>query len=334
MNQVRLVVERELWIRLRSRAYIIGGVLLAFLGVAACWAISYFGPQLATAGTDASSGMGGNQQALDEVLGQYGIDPGEFLQRVGEATERINQASAGDGANPMLVGIGVAATVVLLMAIVTTGSSIAQGVVEEKSSRIVEILLATLKPWQLMAGKIIGIGIAGLVQIFAILGSTLAAAYAFGLTGFLSAQGVDLARIVLWSLAWFIVGYFSYACLYAAVGSTASKPEEIQNAVAPMTILIVLAYYASIFVVQAGEALGSEWGILVYVMKYVPLFSPLTMPGALSSGQASDIEGLISLGISVVCLPLIVMLASKIYSRSILQTGARVKLSAVFKTKS
>jgi ABC-2 type transport system permease protein len=336
MNQVRLVIERELLIRVYSKAYVIGTLLLSLVGVAACWALSHFGPQISSAASDLpSTGFEGNTEALNQVLHQYGINSADFLKKLQAAIVQVDQAASAaaenSAASTLGVAIGVAVTVVLLISLMVNGVSIAQGVVEEKSSQIVEILLSTLRPMQLMVGKIIGIGISGVLQIFVIIGTTLAAAFGFGLTGYLSVEGLNLTRIVAWSLAWFLMGYFTYASLFAAVGSTAAKPEEVQNVIAPVSILLALAYYASIFITSGSQAMGSQWAMWAEILKYVPLMSPLTMPGALLSGQATDIEGLIALGIAAAALPLIVLLASRIYSRSILQLGARVKLSSVFR---
>lgn len=338
MNQIKLVIERELVIRVYSKPYIIGTVLLALIGAGICAVLHYFGPQIFNmSGSLPSTGFEGNTEALNQVLHQYGINSAEFLHKLQLATQHINDttnAGTAESMSSVLGAItGTVVTGILLVSIAVNGTSIAQGVVEEKSSQIVEILLATLRPWQLMVGKIIGIGLSGLLQIFVVMGTTLAAAFGFGLIGSLSGLGLDLTQVVIWSLAWFLVGYFSYASLFAAVGSTASKPEEVQNAIAPITFIMILAYYGSLFITQSGEVAGSDWAILAQILKFVPLLSPLTMPGAVLSGQATNIEGLIAMAISLAALPVIVMLASKIYSQSILQLGARVKLLSAFRNE-
>jgi ABC-2 type transport system permease protein len=334
MNQVKLVIERELSVRMYSKPYIIGTTVMALIGVIICAVLHYWGPQIfgSMAATLPTTGFEGDTEALNEVLHQYGINPAEFLEKLQLALLNADDATSVAESMSSTFGAiaGIIVPAILMISIMVYGAGIALGVVEEKSSQIVEILLATLRPWQLMLGKIIGIGLSGLLQMFVILGATLAAAFGFGLTGALSGLGLDLTRIVLWSLAWFLVGFFSYACLFAAAGSTATKPEEVQDASAPITLLVVLAYYASLFI-TSGEILGPEWALWANSLKFIPLLSPLLMPGAVLSGQATDIEGLIGLGVSLAALPVIVMLASRIYSRSILQLGARVKIWSVLR---
>jgi len=197
---------------------------------------------------------------------------------------------------------------------------ILMGVMEEKSSRVIEVLLAAVRPIQLLAGKVLGIGLVACFQ------ASLIVAFAL-----LVAKGVgsDLlhgtAPVVLVStLAWLVLGYCFYCWVYAAAGSLAERQDQVQTLALPLSLPIIFGYVMSITAISSGNP-----SALFKVLAYLPPTAPFAMPVLVGLGAVSWWEFLASAVISVVCTLGVARLASVIYKRAILRTGARVKLRDV-----
>jgi ABC-2 type transport system permease protein len=194
---------------------------------------------------------------------------------------------------------------------------VASGVVEEKATRVVEVLLATVRPVQLLAGKVIGIGAVGLLQLLLIgaIGLTMAVAL-HAIT--LPAGALGTVGIVL---LWFVLGYAFYASLFAVAGAVVSRQEELQNSTTPLTLLLVASFFVAI-----TSAFGSSTTSLAKVCTYLPPTAPLIVPLRIASGDIAPWEIGITLAIMLASTVLVVVLASRVYAGAILRTGARVKL--------
>jgi ABC-2 type transport system permease protein len=207
----------------------------------------------------------------------------------------------------------------ILMFVLLTqyGTWILLGVVEEKSSRVIEVLLATLRPRQLLSGKVLGIGIVALAQASLIVGLALGLSAAVGsdlLTG--STPGTVLATLV-----WLLLGYGFYCWVYAAAGSLANRSEHVQALAFPLQIPILLGYLVSFTALGAGHA-----SVFVQVLAYVPPTAPFAMPVLISLGQATWWEYLVSVAISLLATVGVARVAGYVYLRAILRTGQRVRL--------
>jgi ABC-2 type transport system permease protein len=196
------------------------------------------------------------------------------------------------------------------------GVWVALGVVEEKSSRVVELLLATLRPWQLLAGKVLGIGLLGLGQLVLT-----------GLVGIAAALGtgaVDVPSGILGVagqvLVWFLLGFAFYACLYAALAALVSRQEEVQNVTAPLSILLVGSFFIAI------TAQGSPDSGLAKVTSIVPPFSTMVMPIRWASGTVPLWEVGVSMLLMVVAVVLLIRVAGRIYAGAVLRSGPRVRI--------
>lgn len=212
----------------------------------------------------------------------------------------------------------------LYFQLISLGFIVASGVVEEKASRVIEILLAAVRPRTLLAGKVIGIGIVGLLQITAqaIVGIALVAIFG----------GVDLSPAVIWivaiSIGFFLLGYAFYAMLFAGSASLVPRQEELQNVTTPLTLLLIGSY------LLAFPTLDNPSSPILSVLSFVPPFSVLTMPIRLASGSAGPISGVASGLVLVAAILLITAPAARVYARSVLATGARVSLrQALFGTR-
>ncbi len=195
------------------------------------------------------------------------------------------------------------------------------GVMEEKSSRVIEVLLAAVRPIRLLTGKVVGIGLVAFAQ------ATLIVAFSVAL-----AQGVgsDLlhgtAPVLLAStFAWLVLGYAFYCWVYAAAGSLVERQDQVQSLAFPLSLPIVFGYIMAL--TAAGSGSASE---LFKVLAYLPPTAPFAMPVLVGFGTVTWWEFLASAAISIVCTVGMARLATGIYRRAILRTGRRVHLREVF----
>jgi len=274
----------------------------------------------------------------DETLeGLHGSPPDVLVRIVDFAVidERVRSAVGGvsDGdalVRPVTVrslepgdpNAGSNATVAIVMLLLLYGQLfgygvwVASGVIEEKSSRVVEILLASIRPRQLLAGKIVGIGSLGLLQLATI--GTVTATLA-SLTGAISIPGHAFATIAI-ALLWFVFGFGFYASLFAVAGSLVSRMEELQNAMVPINLTILGSFFISIGAVASPDT------TLARVASLLPFSSALAMPVRIAVGSASLPEALLSLAILAGSIAALVPLAGRLYAGAVLRIGARVKL--------
>jgi ABC-2 type transport system permease protein len=210
-----------------------------------------------------------------------------------------------------IIGVGL-----LYFLLILFGQFVAQGVVEEKSSRVVELLLATMKPWQLLAGKIIGLGLLGLGQIVAIAVVGIGGALAFDVV---SVPG-QLIGTVVSVVAWFILGYAFYASVFAVAASLVSRQEDLGSVLTPTTILLVVGFVIAI------QATDDPAGTLATVTSYIPGLSPLVMPVRAAAGEAAWWEVVVAVVLMLVAIAAIVRLGGRVYAGALLRTGGKLKL--------
>jgi ABC-2 type transport system permease protein len=194
------------------------------------------------------------------------------------------------------------------------------GVMEEKSSRVVEVLLAAIRPVQLLAGKVLGIGLVAFAQ------AALIVAVAIGLA---EAVGSDLlhgtAPLVLVStLVWLVLGYAFYCWVYAAAGSLAERQDQVQSLAFPLSPPIIFGYVISLTALGSGSPSG-----FFKVLAYLPPTAPFAMPVLVSLGRVTWWEFTAAAALSVLCTVAVARVAISIYRRAILRTGRRVRLREV-----
>jgi ABC-2 type transport system permease protein len=193
---------------------------------------------------------------------------------------------------------------------------VALGVVEEKASRVVELLLATLRPWQLLTGKILGIGLLGLAQ-FILVG-------AVGVVTAIASQAVSVPAGVLavvgQVLVWFVLGFAFYACAYAAAAALVSRQEELQNITGPLTILLVGSFFLAIF------TQGRPNSTFAQVISVIPPVSVLTMPPRWAAGDAPSWQVLLSIVLMLLAVLGLIRVAARVYAGAVLRTGPKVKV--------
>jgi ABC-2 type transport system permease protein len=217
-----------------------------------------------------------------------------------------------------IIGIGVLYSLLILF-----GQFVAQGVVEEKASRVVELLLATMKPWQLLAGKILGLGVLGLGQIVVIAVVGVGGALAFDLVDIPG----DLVGTAMAVVAWFVLGYAFYAAIFAVVASLVSRQEDLGTVLTPTTLVLVGALVVGI------QAASDPGGSLATVTSYVPGLSPLVMPVRQAAGAVAAWEIALSVAIMLVAIALVVRLGGRVYAGALLRTSGKTKLREALKAE-
>jgi len=213
-------------------------------------------------------------------------------------------------------GIAVVGVIVLYALLILISNFVAQGVVEEKSTRVVELLLSAMKPWQLLAGKVVGLGVLGLAQIVAIAVVGVAGALIFDLVS-LPGQLIGTAFTVL---AWFVLGYAFYASVFAAGASLVSRQEDLAGVITPMTMLLVAGFFVAL------RSASDPTGLLATVTSYVPGLSPLVMPVRMAGGGVAWWEVLLAVGLQLVAIALVVRLGGRIYAGALLRTSGRTTI--------
>lgn len=206
----------------------------------------------------------------------------------------------------------------LLASLVYSASSLTSGVVEEKSSRIVEILLTKIGIVPLLAGKMIGIGLVTLGQLVAIGGAGVAG---FSLVGGWSLINIPLGPSLLWFFLWFLLGYVIFAALNTVLASTVSRQEDLSTAVMPLSVLQMVLLVVSLYVLPTN--VGNPW---LEGLSFVPLFSSYLMPMRFALGNVSAWEMAAASGIAAAAIPVLFWLATVIYRNNALRTGSRISL--------
>lgn len=269
-----------------------------------------------TVDTDLQSVVGTavQQQALTGALADSGVDPAQLAQQAQVAIDTLVPADPNRGEQLALAIIG---TVLLFISLSGYGQLVATGVVEEKQSRVVELLLATIKPWQLLAGKVLGLGAVGLLQLV-ILGVIGTVAAAVG--GLLTVPGAAAGMFAM-VVVWYLLGFFLFAALYAAIGSTVSRQEELNSVVTPLIFVLLIP-----FILVVNLLPNDPRNEIAAVLSFVPFFSQTIMPARYALGVAPLWEVGVSALIALAAVVVVVRLAGRVYENSILRTGARVGL--------
>ncbi|TCK65689.1 ABC transporter permease [Curtobacterium sp. PhB136] len=345
---VRLVTVREIQARLRSKAFVVSALILLLMVVASIVIGGIVGKSAAGSTTPVAvvSGVtlpstGGldvtevdDRAAAEQLVrsgdvdaaivpesgplgfGVVGLDsaPTDVIQAlsVSPSVELLDPNAIAPG---LVSLIGVAFGIVYFAAAVTFGQSIAQSVVEEKSTRVVEILMAAIPARALLAGKVLGSSIMALGQVVAI---AIAAAVTLALTGQDNLFTL-LGPSMLWFVVFFAVGFVLVASLFAASAALVSRQEDVGSVTTPVMMLLMIPYFLIIFAADNPTVLG--------IMSYVPFSAPIGMPMRIFLGTAEWWEPIVSLLVVIASAALVVVVGARVYENALLRTGGRVKLA-------
>lgn len=231
-----------------------------------------------------------------------------------------------------LLIVSYAVLFVLYMAIVLYASNVMRSVVQEKTNRVVEIMAAAAKPGALMVGKILGVGTVGLLQLGLWVGmavitmtyrGTILGAFGVGAGGWSVPPLMAIDVVVI--LAYFLLGYFLYSSIFAAIGAMVSSDQEAQQAQAPVVMLLVIP------MVSMSAVSSHPRGTAAEVLTQIPLSSPVLMPMRWMLGGATTASLLASLAILIVTTAVIAVLAGRIYRTGILMLGKRPSLRELWR---
>ncbi|HEY5685272.1 MAG TPA: ABC transporter permease [Acidimicrobiia bacterium] len=253
-----------------------------------------------------------------ELTAELGLEPVEAAGLVAPPApeDRVLEPPSDDEL-PRAIG-AQAGVFVLYMSILIFGQFVLMGVMEEKQSRVVEVVLSRTEPNRLLAGKILGIGLLGIVQILLIGGAIILAASMIDL------EGVSLpslsAGILASIIVWYLLGYAFYATIYGAMGATISRQEDAQGAVMIPALLIIPGFFISMLALEDPDSMVAVVGSLL------PISAPMVMPVRFAMQAASWWEMALAAGLLVVTTWLLVNLAARIYRGAILSIGAKVRL--------
>lgn len=280
--------------------------------------------------------------SVQDRLARMGVDPSRQAEIFAPPAFSARATKASTGADGRTEteqntnrGIAYFMDIVLYTTIIVYGMWVAGGVVEEKSNRIMEIMVNAATPTQLMAGKILGIGAAALTQYLCI---TIPGAIVLASQGRIAQallgerRGVaspDLTGLTATAaatfLGFFVLGFLLYAALYAGAGSLVSRQEDVQQIASPMNMLMIGSFFAALF------ALGKPDAPLARVLSFVPFSSPLVMLTRILVGSPARWEVALSVAILIGGIVVLVMLAARIYRVGVLLYGTRPSLRAVWK---
>ena len=210
-----------------------------------------------------------------------------------------------------------AGIILMFIGIFSYGSWVLTGVVEEKQSRVVEVVLSTVRPRDLLMGKVLGIGLLALAQLVILVAVGLVLSQILGRL----VLPTTTVGAVVQLLTWFILGFAFYATTMGFLGALASRPEEASVASMPVTLTATTAYILSIVVVT-----GDPNGILAHVMTFIPPSAPMVVPLRTALGAIEPWEIAISMVLMVASIWLLFVVGARIYSGAVLQTGGRIKL--------
>ena len=245
-----------------------------------------------------------------------GIRPGALASLLAPVTVTSAELGHVAGRSPGDETAVMVMTLVLFFCISVFGAMVLSGVLEEKSSRVVEVLLARIPARALLAGKIAGIGLLGLAQI----GVTALAA----LVAVTTVHSIDLPAIrgavLAWAVVWFVLGYALYATVYGALGSLGSRAEDAQAVAGPVMVLLPLAYFASFAMIAQPASAAAK------AISYFPLTAPMAMPGRIAMGAAVWWEPVIAAVLALATTAGLVLAAGRIYTTAILHGGSRLSL--------
>lgn len=241
-----------------------------------------------------------------------GIRPEELLAILAPVPVANVELGQVAGRSPGDENAAFVMTLILFGAISTFAAMVLSGVVEEKSSRTVEVLLARMPARSLLAGKIVGIGLLGLAQIAAL---AVVALVAGALVDSVDMPTVR-SSVLAWAVVWFLLGYALYATLYGTLGALASRTEDASSVTGPVTVLLVLGFMVSFATFGSVDA---AWARLV---AWFPITAPLAMPFRIAMGAASWWDLVVAVGLTLAAITGLVALGGRVYTRAILHTGA------------
>ena len=231
----------------------------------------------------------------------------------------LDQGARDRERNQGMLWVGI---LILFMALVVYGQSVASSVMGEKSSRVIELLLTSVSPRRLLAGKVLGVGALAVAQVGIICATGLIAARVAGGEGIPPSAPEAVALVV----GWFILGFAFYSVAYGALGALVSRQEDLEATTAPINVLLVAAYWGSL------AALANPNGTWAQIAAFLPPLAPMVVPSRVVLGNMGAPELVATVAVELLAIFVMIRLAAAIYERVILRIGAPISLRAALAT--
>jgi ABC-2 type transport system permease protein len=251
-----------------------------------------------------------------------GISPGALAALLAPAAVANVELGPVAGRSPGDETAVIVMTGVLFFCISVFGAMVLNGVLEEKGSRVIEVLLARIPARTLLAGKIAGIGMLGLAQIGV---TALAALIAVATVHSIDVPAVR-GTVLAWVLVWFVLGYALYATVYGALGSLGSRAEDAQSVAGPVTAVLIMGYFASFAMIAQPASAAAK------ALSYFPLTAPMAMPGRVAMGATAWWEPVAAAVLTLAATAGLVLLAGRVYTSAILHSGPALSLKDAWRT--
>jgi ABC-2 type transport system permease protein len=252
---------------------------------------------------------------VNAALEDAGVDPTTLAEaQAPPAVRAVKPPEEGADARLLIANIG---GILILVGVFSFGFTVLTGVVEEKQSRVMEVVLSTVVPRDLLMGKVLGIGILGLVQLAVFV---VAGFIAANLTGDFELPATTPGAAVQ-LVVWFSLGYILYSTALGVLGALASRMEEASNASTPVTMVAMVSYFVAIF-----SVLNNPSGPVAIAATFVPFSAPMVVPMRAALGAITPIEIAIALVITVASIWVGFVVGGRVYSGAALQTAGRMRL--------
>ncbi|MFB8438307.1 ABC transporter permease [Streptomyces niveus] len=258
------------------------------------------------------------EERTTRELEREGVDPVDFAQRVASSATQTRALEPSGNSAAEQFALILSSTGLLYFFFIVYGIMLAQGVVEEKTSRVVELLLSSIRPWQLLAGKLIGVAVVGVTQLVLLGGAAVVLAEGTGAISLPTAVAGTLVTMGVW----FLLGFFLFAAMLAAAAARVSRQEDLQAVVQPVMVLITTPFVLGIALLSKNaHDPVIEW------LSLVPPLSPILMPARMLLGIAPAWQVAVSLVLAVAALAGLTRIAGRMYANSVLRSGSRVPLA-------
>ncbi|MFD3523721.1 ABC transporter permease [Streptomyces sp. NPDC058653] len=258
------------------------------------------------------------EERTTRELEREGVDPVDFAERVASSSLETRTLEPSENSAAEQFALILSSTGLLYFFFIVYGIMLAQGVVEEKTSRVVELLLSSIRPWQLLAGKLIGVAVVGVTQLVLLGGAAVVLAEGTGAISLPTAVGGTLVTMGVW----FLLGFFLFAAMLAAAAARVSRQEDLQAVVQPVMVLITTPFVLGITLLSKNaHDPVIEW------VSLVPPLSPILMPARMLLGIAPAWQVAVSLVLAVAALVGLTRVAGRMYANSVLRSGSRVPLA-------
>ena len=255
---------------------------------------------------------------LDREISGLGGDPAEVGQALAQAVPIVTLLGDADELDPGSFFAGAMVIIALLFILIQGASVIMMGVVEEKVSRVVEILLATVRPSELLGGKILGVGLFALTQAVTLVAPMIFAAWYLDILKYVE---VGIGPLLVNFAVWFLLGFALYAILFGGLAALVSRQEDLGSVTTPMMLLMMAPLYLGIYLVPS-----SPDGTVTKVLTQIPFFAPFMVPMRTAFGAIAGWEIALAVVLCLATIPVAVWVAGRVYVGAVLNTGGSMNL--------